>query len=182
MEGNLKMDQQKFPGSCDRRLFLQLAGASLALGGLQRMPYATVLAEDAPVQKPRIAAIVTEYRPISHADLIVGRFLQGHSLATSETYPARTQVVSMYQDQFPPNDPSRAMAEAYGVKLVPTIHEALTLGTDPPERTLLTTGILDAVMTSRVENYRRIETPWLSEIKYEVNGETGRRAFLCENK
>jgi len=94
------------------------------------MPYATVLAEDPPVQKPRIAAIVTEYRPISHADLIVGRFLQGHSLATSETYPARTQIVSMYLDQFPPNDLIRAMAEACGVKLTPTIHEALTLGTD----------------------------------------------------
>jgi hypothetical protein len=36
----------------------------------------------------------------------------------------------------------------------------------PPERTLLATGIIDAVMNSRHEGHRRIETPWL-HIPYE---------------
>lgn len=36
----------------------------------------------------------------------------------------------MYVDEFPPNDMSRGMAASYGVRMAPTIQEALTLGTD----------------------------------------------------
>jgi hypothetical protein len=46
----------------------------------------------------------------------------------------------------------------------------------PPERTLLTTGILDAVMTSRFEGHRRIETPWLANVAYKATDATFRRA------
>lgn len=55
--------------------------------------------------------------------------LNGYILSTTETYPPRTQVVSMYVDQVPPGDLSRGMANQYGVPIKPTIAEALTLGT-----------------------------------------------------
>ena len=54
--------------------------------------------------KPRrIAAILTEYRPNSHADVIVTKFLKG--FPTDEgLMPPRTQIASLYIDQFPDAD------------------------------------------------------------------------------
>ena len=116
------MNHIQFP---DRRQFFQttgvIAGAMLAsnqgLFAARRQG------------KPRIAAIVTEYRGYSHADVIAGRFLQGYILSMTETYWPRTQVVSMYVDQFPQGDLSRGMAAQYGVQIKPTIEQALTLDT-----------------------------------------------------
>ena len=38
--------------------------------------------------------------------------------------------------------------------------------TAPVERTLLTTGVLEAMLDSRYEGHRRLETPWL-DVRYE---------------
>jgi hypothetical protein len=78
--------------------------------------------------RKRIATIITEYRYNSHADVIVGRLLEGYDYAGQRVAP-RTRVVSMYTDQVPSNDMSRPMAAKHGVKIWPTVHEALTLGT-----------------------------------------------------
>src|SRR5205085_12011369 len=63
----------------------------------------------------------------SHAAVIIGRLLEGYSPNGVFTKP-RTQLVSMYVDQFPPTDRSRGLSEKYGFKIYPTIKEALTLG------------------------------------------------------
>lgn len=75
----------------------------------------------------RIAAIITEYRPNSHADVIVTKFLKGFP-TDDGLIPPRVAVASLYVDQFAENDLSRSMAEAHGVPIFPSIVKALTLG------------------------------------------------------
>jgi hypothetical protein len=78
-------------------------------------------------QRPKIAAIITEYRPNSHADVIVTKFLKG--FPTDEgLIPPRVEIASMYVDQFPENDLSRKYAAEYEVPIYPSIVKALTLG------------------------------------------------------
>ncbi len=77
--------------------------------------------------RPRVAAVVTEYRPRSHADVIVGKLLEGYVLHGVPTTP-RLEVASLYLDQMPDNDMGRDLAAKYGVPLVHTIGEAMALG------------------------------------------------------
>lgn len=78
--------------------------------------------------RKRIAAVVTEYRPDSHADLRIGRLLEGYEFNGQKIAP-RLDLVSMYTDQVPANDLSRPMAAKHGYRICPTVAEALTLGT-----------------------------------------------------
>ena len=74
--------------------------------------------------RKRIAAIITEYRLDSHADVIVGRLLEGYEYDGRRQAP-QVEVVSMYTDQVPPNDMSRAMAAKHGVRVCRTVRNAL---------------------------------------------------------
>jgi hypothetical protein len=75
----------------------------------------------------RIAAIVTEYRPGSHADVIVGKYLEGYRQNGLPPKP-RSRIVSLYTAQVPAKDLSRERAKKYGLPIFPTIQEALTMG------------------------------------------------------
>jgi hypothetical protein len=97
-----------------RRAFLS-AAASLPLAA-------------APAPK-RIAAIITEYRPGSHADVVIGKYLEGYKQNDKPPYP-RNKIVSMFTEQVPKADMSRERARKYGVPLFRTAAEALTLGGD----------------------------------------------------
>jgi hypothetical protein len=77
--------------------------------------------------KKSVAAIVTEYRHLSHADVVVGRILDGYHPNGVRREP-RTRIVSMYTDQVPANDMSRDLSTKHGFKIYPTIAETLTLG------------------------------------------------------
>jgi hypothetical protein len=87
---------------------------------------AAALAKPEQVKKS-VAAIVTEYRHRSHADVIVGRILDGYFPNGVKVEP-RTRIVSMYTDQIAPKDMSRDLAAKHGFPIYPTIAEALTRG------------------------------------------------------
>src|SRR5690349_17095611 len=76
--------------------------------------------------KKKVAAIVTEYRLHSHADVIVGKILEGFNYDGGAG--PNLELVSMYVDQFPKEDMSRDLARKHGFKIHPRIEEALTLG------------------------------------------------------
>ncbi len=78
---------------------------------------------------PSVAAIVTEFRHRSHADVICTRILDGYYPDGRRQEP-RTRIVSMYTDQVPPDDMSRSFAYRNRYSIYPTIEEALTLGSD----------------------------------------------------
>ena len=78
--------------------------------------------------KKRVAAIVTEYRHNSHADVIVSRLLQTDTL-DGQGRESPLELVSLYTDQRPANDISRLLAASHRFRTSDTIEDALTLGT-----------------------------------------------------
>src|SRR5581483_5995263 len=77
----------------------------------------------------RIAAIITEYWLGSHADVVIGNYLEGYNQDDQPPYP-RSKIVAMFTEHVPKNDMSRPMAKKYGVPIFRTVQEALMLGGD----------------------------------------------------
>jgi len=99
-------------------------------------PFQSVQAEEMQDYKPefqtgpkRLAAIITEYRPGSHADVIIGKYLEGFNQDQMAPYPD-SKIVSMFTEQVPDNDMSRPLAQKYNVPIFRTVADALTLGGD----------------------------------------------------
>ncbi len=81
-----------------------------------------------PRRRPKIAALISEYRKYSHGQNIVDRIVEGYGWEDRHHRPAM-DAVSLYMDQFPENDLSRERESRIpGLKIYPTIAEALTLG------------------------------------------------------
>ena len=68
-------------------------------------------------RRPRIAAIVSEYRRYSHAQHILDRFLWGYGWGNQHHHPAM-DLVSVYVDQQPKNDLSRRRSKEFGFPIV----------------------------------------------------------------
>jgi hypothetical protein len=80
-----------------------------------------------PDPKP-VAAATNVYVKHSHADVILGKILEGPLYDGKNPYDLR--LVSLYVDQFPDADMSRDLAKKHGFRLCKSIDEALTLGGD----------------------------------------------------
>jgi hypothetical protein len=79
-------------------------------------------------EKLPVAGVVTVYHRNSHADVILGKILDGFQ--QDGGVGPDLKLVSLYVDQVPDSDLSRELAKKHGVRLVGTIDEAITLGTD----------------------------------------------------
>jgi hypothetical protein len=84
----------------------------------------------------KVAAIVTEYRLWSHADVIIGKILEGFNYDGG--VGPNLRVVSMFVDQFPEKDMSRALAKKHKFTIYNSIEGALTLG----GKTLAVDGVI----------------------------------------
>ena len=71
------------------------------------LPLAAVAADS---ERPRVAVILNVYFPNSHADVFVGRLLEGYRL-NGVSHRPRLKTASFYVDQFPVNDMAREQAE-----------------------------------------------------------------------
>ena len=74
-------------------------------------------------RKLPVAAVVTEYRTNSHADVIVGKVLEGWR-QDGKSGPD-LELVSMFTDQVPKGDLSRGLSQKHGFPIVKTIEQAI---------------------------------------------------------
>jgi hypothetical protein len=113
----------------NQKIALPIGRGAVAIAVVLWLAAVAVAQEAAQTKLPRIAAVVTEYRHNSHADVIVSRLFQTETLDGQGRRPD-LQLASLYTDQVPTNDTSRKFAEQYGFPIHDTVAGALTLGTD----------------------------------------------------
>src|SRR5262245_124391 len=105
----------------NRREFLAASAATIAAPA-----WAQTVAP--PATDKKIAAIVTTYHRYSHADNIITRFMEGWAIV-GKSSPPPCKVASLFIEQVGDWDIGRPIARRWGVPLVPSIADALTLGT-----------------------------------------------------
>ena len=108
----------------DRRGLLA-AGASAVAGG-GGWPWLTEGRAATTAKPKKVAAVVTAYAKGLHADVLLGKILDGWE-QDGGPGPA-LELVSMYLDQFPEKDLARTMSKKFGIPIFDTISGAVTVG------------------------------------------------------
>lgn len=99
---------------------------------------------------PKIAGITTVFRKNSHAEVIIGRLIRGYSLNDKGPRPALA-LASLFTDQIPESDLSRAWSSQYGFPIVKSISESLTHGS-------ITLNVDGVLLVAEHGDYERSET------------------------
>ena len=107
-----------------RRHFLTSGSSALAMLATASVPAAT----RRPSAPKRVAAVATVYRQGSHADVILGKILEGWK-HDGGPGPA-LELASLYVEQIGDDDLSVGLCEKHDVPMFDTIHETITCGTD----------------------------------------------------
>ncbi len=107
-----------------RRQALQTIG----IGSLAMLSGAAALRAAGHRKKLPVAAVVSTYFTNSHADVLIGKILEGWR-QTGGAGPD-LELVSLYTDQVHAKDLSRDLAKKHGFRIAKTIDEAVTLGRD----------------------------------------------------
>tara|TARA_B100001123_G_scaffold98112_1_gene112823 strand:- start:7169 stop:8458 length:1290 start_codon:yes stop_codon:yes gene_type:complete len=106
----------------------QASQALVATGTLSLAQGDWLVGREATREKLPVAAAISVYHRFSHADVILGKLLEGW-LQKGGPGPG-LELVSVYVDQFHENDLARALSRKYGFRIARTIDEAVTLGQD----------------------------------------------------
>ena len=111
-----------------RRQFLTTLAGSAAAAATWNRPATTYAAAKKNDPPRKVALIATWVKKYAHAQHFIDRFLEGYGWHGKHHYPT-LKLVSLYVDQFPEGDLSRDRERRHGVRIYPSIAEALTLGT-----------------------------------------------------
>jgi len=103
------------------------ASASTAMSTNSLSTFALELPSPTQTVTPKsVAAVVTVYSPGSHADVIIGKILEGWE-QDGGPGPA-LKLASLYVEQFPDDDLSRSLAKKHNVPMFDTIEQAVSVG------------------------------------------------------
>ncbi len=100
----------------------------------------------APAPAKRVAFLIDSWHPISHADVIGTRLLEGYRMG-DRTFPSLVTVASVYQIAPREDHMARALAAKYGIRFVSSVAEALLDDPRAAQPRLAVDGVLIAVRT-----------------------------------
>ncbi|RLT05684.1 MAG: hypothetical protein DWI22_13345 [Planctomycetota bacterium] len=117
-----------FSANLTRRNWLASVAASTWAANIAPVANAQLVTSGKSIAPKSVAAVFTAYEKGLHADVLIGKILEGWK-QDGGPGPA-LKLASMYADQFTNRDMARAMSQKYNVPLFDSIEKALTVGGD----------------------------------------------------